>query len=340
MKTPFLVAAALAPALSVANVKQPWSAASGPKDGLKDVTFPFSIKDSAHVKGWYYAQQFGFEGTSRQAYTGLQPLPGDNFQAIFSAFEKGVTTKDKNCRGGADGGDGVSCTLPVKGSYDPIYNIRVENTEGTTWRGILVDTSSGKETQIGSWTLPAGEKGIRWKGQAGWTEWVPFNNPKNRPPKCDTLPKTSVTFGVPTTKTPGVGKIKLDSPWEYGDCKQKQGIVKNFSPTSSTITVGFDKKAAGAAGPSKPKQPAPQSGAKPGSKAPETKPGAKPKPSGGPGRGPKELGPEPEAPASEPEPQEPKEPAIDNEAPPVVPPSAADRAEEPALPPNFRYFKA
>ncbi|KAK1225042.1 hypothetical protein PQX77_012020, partial [Marasmius sp. AFHP31] len=179
------------------------------------------MANAAHVSGYYYAMQYNFVGLADVGYTGIQPRPDSSGQSIvhgvFSSFVNGTTTKDSQCTNGADGGPGVSCSVEIPSPYADTYNFVVNNTGGTTWAGTMVDTATGKETHIGSWTLPSSAVGIK-SSQVGFIEYYLWNDGKNHP--CDTLPKTEVFFGTPTTKTSdstGQGNLLSDA-YENGDC--------------------------------------------------------------------------------------------------------------------------
>ncbi|KAL4246515.1 hypothetical protein ABKN59_008631 [Abortiporus biennis] len=110
----------------------------------------------------------------------------------------------------------------------------VENTSGTTWRGTMVDTVTGVRTRVGSWTLPSNMGGIK-SSQVGFIEYYLWNDGKNHP--CNTLPKTSVFFGIPTTMT--LGAIpSLGNAYEYGNCVGQVNFVTSRSPLGVSVSVG------------------------------------------------------------------------------------------------------
>ncbi|CAI7609851.1 unnamed protein product [Penicillium pancosmium] len=195
-----------------------WKVSNTPSDGLKDISFPIAMPNAAHKSGYYYAQQFSFTGQSDVGYTGLQPREdkssGSVVHAAFSSFVAGTTSSDPNCSDGADGGAGVSCAVDVSATYAHGYVLRVKNTQGTTWTGTMVDAVDGTETHIGSYTLPSGSGGIQGS-QVGFVEYYPWNSGTHT---CDQLPKTDVTFGVPTSSG---GTGELGAAYEYGDCVGK-----------------------------------------------------------------------------------------------------------------------
>lgn len=214
-------AAAILGATAVeANVGLGWSFTGVPSTGLTDVTFPMNMANAAHASGYYFAQQFKFQGIANVGYMGIQPREDDAsgnsvVHAAFSSFQNGTTTTHPNCSNGADGGAGVSCAVDINGPYDVTYNLVVENTSGTTWQGRLVNSASGSSTVIGVWTLPAGAGGIQ-SSQVGFVEYYPWNGPNGT--DCPNQPKTEITFGFPTSTVSGaVGTIS--KPYDYGDCK-------------------------------------------------------------------------------------------------------------------------
>ncbi|KAI0792921.1 hypothetical protein C8Q75DRAFT_587712 [Abortiporus biennis] len=216
-----------------------WNVANTPSTGLKDITFPFNIANATHIAGYYFAQQFSFVNAPAIGYTGLQPRPDQNGKSIihgvFSSFINGTSTRDTNCHMGADNGPGVSCSVEVASDYSHTYNLVVENTSGTTWRGTMVDTVSGVQTRVGSWTLPTGIGGIRSR-QLGFIEYYRWNDKKDHP--CSSLPKTSVFFGIPTTSTASaVGS--LGYPYDTGKCSGKVNLVSSRSPIGVWLSLGF-----------------------------------------------------------------------------------------------------
>lgn len=238
MKYSIAALASIGPHASLALVGVGWSFSGSPSGGMSDVTFPINMDGSSYESGYYYAQQFTFQN-SGLGYTGLQPRPdsGGNHivHGVFSSFIKGTTTDDSNCSDGADGGDGVSCSVDITGDYSHTYNLVVENSSGTTWKGSMVDTTTGTSTHIGSWTIPSGTGGIE-NSQGGFIEYYPWNSGTHQ---CGDLPKSTSAFYNPTSKTSGSGTGTVDHPYEYGDCVGK--VAYSFRQLSGgySVTVGF-----------------------------------------------------------------------------------------------------
>ncbi|KAF9294646.1 hypothetical protein BGZ74_011159 [Mortierella antarctica] len=119
---------------------------------------------------------YSFKNVAEIGYTGLQPREDKDGNSIvhaaFSSLQGGTTTKHPNCSTDADSGPGVICSVDIKGDYSHTYNLTVENTDGTTWRGTLVD-ETGTSTVVGEWTLPEGaEKLVR--GEGGFVDYLPW----------------------------------------------------------------------------------------------------------------------------------------------------------------------
>jgi hypothetical protein len=236
--SPILVAtiASLLPASTLALVQIDWNVANVPSSGLKSITFPFSISQSPHKTGYYFAQQFNFVGQDNVGYAGLQPRPDANgrpvIHAVFSSFIAGTTTSDANCHPGADGGPGVSCAVEFTGPYSNSYALEIVNTGGTTWVGTCVDNTTGQRVHVGTFTLPSGTQGIRGN-QVGFVEYYPWNNGQH---ECGSLPYTSVTFGNPLTPT---GQGGLSNAYETGDCVGKVAFKSSRTSADVQVQVGF-----------------------------------------------------------------------------------------------------
>ena len=231
--------AALLPTLAMGLVGISWSVTNVPNSGLTDIAFPFSIANSPHKTGYFFAQQFNFMGQSDVGYAGLQPRPDSSGKAVihaaFSSFIPGSTTGDSNCHNGADGGPGVSCSVEFFGTYADAYRIEIRNTQGTTWNGTLIDDTTGRRVHIGAYTLPSGTQGIQ-KNQVGFVEYYPWNSGTHN---CASLPYTSMVFGIPTTSTNGATGSLADA-YEYGDCVGKVGYKsQRTSAQGVQVSVGF-----------------------------------------------------------------------------------------------------
>ncbi|QKX57683.1 uncharacterized protein TRUGW13939_04801 [Talaromyces rugulosus] len=196
-----------------------WNIPDVPSEGLTDITFPINIANAPHTAGYYFAQQFGFVGLADVGYIGLQPRPdsdsGSTMHGVFSSFVSGATSTDDNCSNGADGGDGVSCAVDFLASYSDTWNL-VVTSDGNTWSGAAVDSSSGVQQNIGTYTLPAGAGGIQ-SSQVGFVEYYPWNG--NSTFTCADLPSTKGTFYPPTTQSSSNGAVTGDISGSVDNCQ-------------------------------------------------------------------------------------------------------------------------
>jgi len=224
LSSSFTLVASLLSALPTAHalVGSSWSITNVPSTGLTDITFPITIVEAGRISGYYFAQQFHFVGVKEVGYTGIQPRPNSSGKAVlhgvFSSFVPNTTTSDANCKTGADGGAGVSCSVEWNGVYGRKYNFEIKTTGNRLWVGTAIDTVTGQSTHIGSYTLPEGSQGVK-RSQAGFVEWYPWNSrkPSNH---CALLSYQKTIFGNPNTTHAGsVGTQSL--AYEYGDCVGK-----------------------------------------------------------------------------------------------------------------------
>ncbi|KAM3547720.1 hypothetical protein MY1884_009464 [Beauveria asiatica] len=236
--------AAAAPCIVSATVYLDWSFSQFPADGLQDVTFPFSMAAAKNEEGYYFAQQFNFNGIEAVSYAGVQPRPDRNGQSIvhatFSTFQDGATTAHPNCYPGADGeAPGASCALDVPGDYAHTWNVTVFKVDGTTWKGVLVDADTGKSHEIGTWTLPSGAGSMQAQ-RDGFIEYYLSNAPGG--PSCPKLPFTNVTYLNPTSNTAGASGGVLGKPYETGDCNgQADFAAKEVSDGLNMVYGKFGK---------------------------------------------------------------------------------------------------
>ncbi|MFF3645247.1 hypothetical protein [Streptomyces sp. NPDC002564] len=224
------------------NVSIGWSVPGTPTAGLRDLTFPLTVnKATAHKEGIYFAQQFGFTGAADVGYTGLQPRPdsggSERLSARFSTFVAGATTTDPLCRPGADGGPGVTCAVDFDGVYGHRYDLKVKRTGTDTWTGTARDTVTGKETRLGSYTLPAGSGNLRGS-QGGFVEYYLGI------PSCAEMPRADAVFGGPTSTDAGGLDGTAKANYEYSDCVGESNYKAETAGSGTRVTRGFDPAAA------------------------------------------------------------------------------------------------
>ena len=92
-------------------------------------------------------------------YSGIQPQDDGTVRFVFSSFVSGSVPKNKLCRGGADGGAGVSCMLSdIPFTPGGKYTIKIQKTagndEGTTYNATVTDQTTGITSTIGEWLVP------------------------------------------------------------------------------------------------------------------------------------------------------------------------------------------
>ncbi|ATY63482.1 hypothetical protein A9K55_007869 [Cordyceps militaris] len=251
MHIELVLVAALAAKLGSALVGVDWqfSDTQQIQNGLNDVTFPFDLSNAPHTTGFYFAQQFYFNGVDSVAYTGLQPRPdndnGSVIHAAFSSFVEGTTSNSPLCSDGADGGAGVSCAVEFNGDYSHKYNCVVETTDGgLTWRGTVVDTVTGDSHAVGEWTLPKKAAGLQTSG-TGFVEYYIYPRGSDGKVKCDGLPLTEVSFFSPSSTTQGANQGTIGKPYEYGDCVGTSAFSTEAISNGYDVKVGFKVTADG-----------------------------------------------------------------------------------------------
>ncbi len=167
---------------------------------VTDLTFPLMIKESTLRKeGLFLAYQYYFTKKHSEipGYLGLQPLSDENgkqrLRAIFSSFNPEATTTDSNCRGGADGGKGVSCSVTFNTTYGSKYDIKIHKIGDHVWSGDLIDSGSGKKIHLGSYKLPESTGDLQLMG-TGFLEYY-GGHPEWTVNRCSELPKISAEIG-------------------------------------------------------------------------------------------------------------------------------------------------
>ncbi|MEV8021378.1 hypothetical protein AB0O76_34630 [Streptomyces sp. NPDC086554] len=219
------------------NVSVSWEMADTPPSGLTNITFPITVNSpTARKNGLYFAQQFGFTNASGVAYTGLQPRANsdgnERLSARFSSFIAGTKTSDPLCHEGADGGPGVTCAVDFDAVYGHRYDLKVERSGNDTWTGTAKDAVTGKETHLGSWTLPAGSGNLHGS-QGGFLEYYAGI------PSCAEMPRADVVFGGPTSTDAGGLNGTSRADYEYSDCVGESNYQAENGGAGTHITRGF-----------------------------------------------------------------------------------------------------
>lgn len=93
------------------------SAATTPRDGFDRMTWEITpeVVPTQVNASYYWANQLSSQHGGHAIYTGIQPRTRSTNVVIFSAFGTGTAPLSANCRGGADGGSGTSCSIATRG---------------------------------------------------------------------------------------------------------------------------------------------------------------------------------------------------------------------------------
>lgn len=238
------------------NVAIGWSIPNVPATGITNITFPITVGTATvRADGTYFAQQFIFTNAPDVGYTGLQPRPDSNghqmLHAAFSSFNAGTTSTDPNCRGGADGGAGESCSADFAGVYGDTYDLTVTRTGADTWTGTATDAVTGVANHVGTYTLPTGSGDLKgW--QVGFVEYYLGS------PSCSQLPRIDVVFGGPSTTDAGGLTGTSSAEHEYSQCIGQADYAAAPVGSGTHITRGWP---AGGSPTTTPGNPAPTSAA-------------------------------------------------------------------------------
>ncbi|WP_406435432.1 DUF3472 domain-containing protein [Streptomyces sp. NBC_01589] len=160
-------------------------------------------------------------------YVGLQPRVNSGL-AVFSVSGSGTSTTHPNCRTGADGGSGTSCSVTypyVKGRW---YQLEIIKTGRDNWTGYVVDTSTNTWTTIGSWNVSS-SAGLLKPSGVGFVEYY------KSVADCASIPYGQAVWGKPfASPEPGTGTNT--SAYTYGPCKANAGY--SLSNGEVTMTSG------------------------------------------------------------------------------------------------------
>lgn len=200
---------------------------------ITSLTMPFTVNTALESAGYYYANQFSFTGTRAVGYIGLQPRTDEQYMVVFSSFISGTQVTDKNhCRQGADGGEGVSCSVmyPIKINRKYLFEIRRATDDANVWYGFVREEDSKEETQIGAWRLPENSGTLR-NSQSGWIEYYKDVG------TCFMTEVTQITVSPPFVTQSGEQGV-LTYPHNYGRCMGKFNFRYEYSDKDLKITVG------------------------------------------------------------------------------------------------------
>ncbi|WP_328727242.1 DUF3472 domain-containing protein [Streptomyces sp. NBC_00259] len=217
-------AAAVTPGGMVSNS---YSITGAPAEGLEKLAFPLKVISQPDASGYYWAQQYYFK-SGQVGYVGLQPRPGNSGLAVFSVFGSGTSTSHPNCRTGADGGSGTSCSVTYPYVEGRWYQLEIIRTGTNNWTGYVVDTATGVWTTIGSWNVAASAGYLKPTG-VGFVEYY------KSLADCASIPYAQAVWGKPfVDPEPGTGTNT--SAYTYGPCKANASYT--ISGGQVTMTTG------------------------------------------------------------------------------------------------------
>jgi hypothetical protein len=203
------------------------------KNGYDSLTFTIRIDEAPNKeRSFYYAMQFKFiDGNG--GYIGIQPRGEEKGLAIFSLFGKGGTPVSEHCRGGADGGSGVSCSKAFAIDYGTDYYLDLvrDKDDKSVWRGFIKNVKTGEKLEIGAFKPKATSKGLAGSN-GGFVEYFPAIS------DCSEIPHTKGFFGHPSAKTAD-GKMtsgQVGKLHSYGRCKNMR-FTTNQTATGSHIEL-------------------------------------------------------------------------------------------------------
>lgn len=187
------------------------------------LTYDIAVESYTKESGYYWATQFYFNKGGKVGYIGIQPRPGTNM-TIFSAFGQGALPVSDTCRLGADGGAGVSCSLPYAWVANNKYTLTVENTSSSAdynfWQGSITDTATQEKTVIGEFKTPTAWQKL-WRHSVFFDEWFKFNGGPSDPNQRACVP---------------YAKFKIFAPKYY-----KNNVVYQPTVESTRLEAGKDK---------------------------------------------------------------------------------------------------
>lgn len=242
---PVILAALLLPAAALAGGHAAYRIPDAPKDGLQQLDFPIEVRKypDGFRDGYFFAYQYELQTRIKDAggkngyngfYIGIQRHEKGN-TAVCSYFGKGAHCVGGNARGGADGQNGWSGSIPYPWEVGHKYTLHVEKVgqdkyekieageEG--WEGSVID-EKGRKTVIAVYAVSKDLGNLR-PSQSFWVEKY-MNRTK--------LPDIVVAFGAPVghadgKKYPGViahtEKTADNQAWTCAGDPPAEAVIKS-----------------------------------------------------------------------------------------------------------------
>ncbi|WP_175693310.1 DUF3472 domain-containing protein [Burkholderia ambifaria] len=180
------------------------SATTTPNGGFDRLTWDITpeVVPTNINASYYWATQVWSEHGSHPIYTGIQPRTQSTNVVIFSAFGAGTTPLSANCRGGADGGSGASCSIGYAWKTGHAYRLQIVHAQAdradgrSTIEGFVTDVATGVTTPTGSIAVPADWGGLS-NGASVFDEFFPFNGASSDPMQRPCVPYVRYTTSLP-----------------------------------------------------------------------------------------------------------------------------------------------
>ncbi|MET3820185.1 hypothetical protein ACVK00_006649 [Burkholderia sp. PvR073] len=187
------------------------SAPTTPNGGFDRLTWDITpdVVPTTINASYYWATQVSSEHGSHPIYTGIQPRTQSTNVVIFSAFGAGTAPLSANCRGGADGGSGTSCSIGYAWKTGHAYRLQIVHAQAdradgrSTIEGFITDVATGVTTPTGSIAVPADWGGLSNTASV-FDEFFPFNGASSDPMQRPCVPYVRYTTSLPHFYLKGV----------------------------------------------------------------------------------------------------------------------------------------
>ncbi|WP_323072485.1 DUF3472 domain-containing protein [Mycetohabitans endofungorum] len=199
---------------------------------ITQITFSITVVRAPDAAGYYFAQQYGFSGGS-VGYMGVRPRPGGKSLAAFSVFGSGTEVVDTTrCTGGADGGEGVSCSAEHELVHGRKYLLTItrDSADPRVWRGSITDSVTHQQVVLGAYKVPA-TWGSLFSSQSGFIEYYA------KVSSCASIPLAEILFSPPYGSDGRAGSLYAQK--EYGRCQGKMNYLHEVRGEDSYFRVGF-----------------------------------------------------------------------------------------------------
>ncbi|KVT09772.1 ATP synthase F0F1 [Burkholderia sp. MSMB1078WGS] len=218
------------------------AARSTPAGGYDRMTWDITpiVVPTTVNRSYYWANQLTSERGGHAIYTGIQPRTEGSNLVIFSAFGTGTTPLASNCRGGADGGSGTSCSLAYawkpgrRYQLEIAYSVPAVNGGNATIEGFITDMAAGTRMSTGKISVPSS-----WGGLSRFAylfdEYFPFNGGPKDPAQRACVPYVRYTTSLPSFYLKGVEYSTTEQSVRLGGGKDKCAVAVGTPNARSTL---------------------------------------------------------------------------------------------------------